>query len=259
MAALASYVVVVAAGCANPSSPVDAVMNLAPVSLDGAKRASEPTLVVLQHGLSRSAWSLWRLERALAAHGYEVLNESYPSTQMRIEDHADRLARALERRLADRVGPPPRLAFVGHSMGGLVIRSYLGRAGARRASACVFVATPHRGACLVTARKDRFVFGLFLGDKAALQLEPGNAFFDSLGPLPCDSVGCIYGGLGDDGGRNDDIPGDDDGTVATSEAQLHEQSDAIMLPYGHTMLSMVDATIAQVLSFLHDGAFEHGR
>ncbi|MCA8942578.1 MAG: alpha/beta fold hydrolase [Planctomycetes bacterium] len=257
LASFAVYVAVVAGGCVNPTSPVDAVLNLVPVPQYGDLRAHEPTLVVLQHGLSRSAWSLWRLERALESHGYEVLNESYPSTQMRIEDHAERLSRALEHRLAERRGPPPRLVFVGHSMGGLVIRSYLARPGARHASACVFIATPHHGATLVEKRKNLFVFGLFLGNKAALQLERGNPFFDTLGPVPCDRVGCIYGGLGDDEGRNDDIPGDDDGTVSTTEAQLEGQSDSIMLPYGHTMLSMVDATIEQVLVFLYRGSFEH--
>lgn len=254
-AILLAYVIVVAGGCVNPTSPVDAIMNLVPTPSFPDLRAREPMVVVLQHGLSRSAWSMWRLERALEGHGYEVLNFSYPSTQRSIERHAERLEDELEHHLAERVGPAPRLAFVGHSMGGLVIRSYLGRERARRPDACVFIATPHRGAALVERRKDLFVFGLFLGDKSALQLELGHPFYESLGTVPCDSIGCIYGGLGDAEGRNDDVPGDDDGTVATVEAQLPEQHDAVRLPQGHTMLSMSDATIEQVLAFLHSGAF----
>ena len=35
-----------------------------------------------------------------------------------------------------------------------------------------------------------------------LQLEPGHPFYDSLGRVPCERVGTIYGGAGDDEGWN---------------------------------------------------------
>lgn len=251
------YAVVVSAGWMTPSTPFDGVLNLPPVELDDALRcrAVRPQLVVLQHGICRSAWSLWRLERALRAHGYEVLNPGYPSTKATIEEHAARLERAIEGRLAGRE-VLPEISFVGHSMGGLVIRSYLGRANARPARSCVFVATPQRGAALSTVRSRLFVYGLFMGSKAGLQLVPGHPFYDTLGPVPAEHVGCLYGGAGDDMGWNDDVPGDDDMTVATDEVQLPEQTDALRLPYGHTRISMHDDTIRQVLAFLRDGAFD---
>jgi len=34
--------------------------------------------VILLHGLARSRWSLWRLERVLAQQ-YKIVNQSYPS------------------------------------------------------------------------------------------------------------------------------------------------------------------------------------
>ena len=252
-----SYVVALAAGCMAPAAPFDAAVNLVPAPADAGLDAPEtpPTLVVMQHGICRSSWSLWRLERALEAHGYEVLNPSYPSTQGHIEDHAALLERKIEKHLAERAGPEPRICFVGHSMGGLVIRRYLEREKARRPHCCVFIATPHRGAHLATERKDLWAFKLFMGAKAAFQLEPGHPFYDSLGRVPCERVGTIYGGAGDDEGWNDDIPGDDDGTVGVAEAQLPEQTDALRLELGHTRISFAEASIVQVLHFLKHGTF----
>lgn len=255
------YVVPVTGGCMNPSLPFDLLLNLssAPVLDDCRADPATPTLVVLQHGLFRSWGSLWRLERALEQHGYEVLNFSYPSTRALIEDHAARLRDALEQRIAERGGAPARLCFVGHSMGGLVIRAYLARDDARRADACVFLGTPQRGAVLADARHERFTFRLFLGDKAALQLRPGAPIYATLGRVPCASIGTIRGASGEPDGGNDDIPGDDDGTVGVDEAQLAEQTASVELRCGHTLLSCAEEPIRAVLRFLRHGDFAAAR
>lgn len=120
----------------------------------------------------------------------------------------------------------------------------------------MFIATPHRGAALAAERKDLWLFKLFLGSAAALQLEIGHPFYAGLRPLP-DSVrvGCLYGGSGDGEGWNDDIPCDDDGTVGTLEAQAPDQDDALMLPLGHTRIGSSSESIRQVLQFLRYGSF----
>lgn len=251
------YLVTVAVGCMNPSLPFDLAINLPSIGHYESLEVDpeRPTLVVLQHGLWRSAYSLWRLERALRDHGYEVLNPSYGSTQGMIEEHGRSLGRCLERYLAEREGPAPRLCFIGHSMGGLVIRSYLGQDAARQADLCLFIATPHRGASLVDERKDGFLFRIFMGSKAALQLSPGSEFYDSLAMLSCPEIGVILGSKGDQEGWNQDIPGDDDGTVGVSEAQLPEQTDLCALPLGHTAISYSAVAIEQALYFLGKGEF----
>lgn len=251
------YLTVVGVGCMNPSVPFDIAINLPSIGHyeDLEVDARRPTLVVLQHGLWRSAYSLWRLERALRDHGYEVLNPSYGSTRGMIEEHARSLGQSLDRYLAERAGPTPRLCFIGHSMGGLVIRSYLAQKGAHKADLCLFIATPQRGASLVDKRKDGLLFRLFMGSKSALQLSPGHDFFSGLPRLDCAEIGVILGSKGDASGWNEDIPGDDDGTVAVSEAQLPEQTDLCTLPLGHTRISCAAEAIAQVLHYLSKGEF----
>ncbi len=255
---LAGYGIAVGCGM-NPSVPSDAVINLVPIPTVDPKLSTGGegrVLVVLQHGLWRSAWALWRLERALVAHGYDVLNVSYPSTQAMIETHAAGLAAALHSYLATTPDPKPRVCFVGHSMGGLVVRSYLSRDDAVRATACVFIGTPHRGAQLAAVRSKNWFFTQIMGDQAALQLVPGHPFYASLRRLDEVAVGTIAGGLGDGEGYSTTITGDDDGTVAVSEAMLPEADDHIVLRAGHTMLTLDAAMITQVLAFLRHGRFQ---
>lgn len=213
----------------------------------------QPTLVVTVHGLCRSAWSMARLERTLEAQGYEVLNFGYDSTDALLRDHAAALAEALEARLAQRDGPPPRLAFVGHSMGGLVIRAYLARPDARSAQACAFIATPHRGAVLAELRQDFPPFRWFCGEAAALELRPGDPFVASLPPLAVDRIGVLYGASGRESGWNDEIPGDDDGTVGVAEAQLPGATAVRRFELGHYRISLDADVLAAVRRFLRKG------
>lgn len=241
--------------CINPLSGVDFLTGLKPLAARATNAPARRTVVVLQHGMLRTAWSLWRLERALEQHGFEVFNPSYPSTSARIEDHAAALEAGLEAYLRDHPGPAPDLGFVGHSMGGLVIRAYLARPTARHAQACVFLGTPHRGAQLATAVRDTTLFRVFGGTKAALQLLPDDPFYDTLPRLQADAIGCIYGYRGDGEGWSTTIPGEDDKRVSVAEAQLPEQTDVKGMRVNHTWLPVDDAVIDEVLTFLRDGRF----
>jgi triacylglycerol lipase len=102
--------------------------------------------------------------RSLAHARAFLLRAGWPQTHVGCVDfrdrhgsniqHAAELEAALEQLLA-RTGAPSA-ALVAHSMGGLAVREYLGRAGdAAPVHAAVFVATPHRGtwaACFAWGR-----------------------------------------------------------------------------------------------------------
>ncbi|HLQ37335.1 MAG TPA: alpha/beta fold hydrolase, partial [Planctomycetota bacterium] len=205
------YLVAVAFGLP-PASPYDLVINLGSYTPEPelcAPADGKVRLVFLQHGLWRSNWSMWKLERALRRAGYQPCNGGYPSTRARIEQHASLLGEAIEAEVAARGGQAVELAFVGHSLGGLVVQQYLRRPDARQPKACVYLGTPHRGAMLCDLRKRWFVFRWVMGDQAALQLSPADPFHQQPLPMPC-PAGTVVGDLGE---GNPDIPGPDDGTV----------------------------------------------
>jgi len=233
------------------SWPFDVVINVGFSPADDSLRApadGKRRVVVLQHGIWRTAASLGRLERTLRAHGYEVSNESYPSTAGTIQQHAEQLRDQVERVFAQ---PVDELYFVGHSMGGLVVQEYLRRTDARLPVRCVYLATPHRGAILADLRQHWWLFRLVMGTKAALQLSPGDAIYQRPVPVP-ERSGALVGNLG---AGNGSIPGDDDGTVAVAEAMLDGAADTAVLPFGHTRMSMHPDVCRQVLHFLRRGAF----
>ena len=215
--------------------------------LDGKAR-----VVFCQHGLWRTPMSLDRLARSLELNGYEVVNTGYPSTEGFLQDHARRLRDAVEVRLA--AGPVDEISFVGHSMGGLVIQEYLRRADARVPRACVYVASPHRGAILADRRRHWFGFPFVMGDRAAMQLCTTDPHHQQ--EIPRGEIsGAVVGDIGE-GSRS--IPGRDDGTVGVDEAVFDGLADAITLPFGHTSIAVREAAIRQVLHFLRRGAFDHG-
>ena len=253
---IGAYLLAVVTGLMPLSWPVDVALNLgsAPLRADLAAPNGQPRpLVVLQHGFYRSGWSLWKLERALEAHGYDVLNPSYPSRSATLQNHAATLADHVRAALAER-DRPPLVYFVGHSMGGLVIRRYLSRPDAVSAAGVVFLGTPQRGAILADVHYRSWITRLVIGDKAGKQLVPGNPFYAELRSLRA-PAGTIIGSRGDADGYDARIPGDDDRRVSIKEARL-PGAEAIVLPLGHTALTTRDEVIEQVLHFLRHRRFE---
>ena len=239
------------------SYPFDWVVNLGgpmPAGELAAPDDGKVRVVFLQHGLWRTATSLDRLERTLRAAGYDVVNEGYPSTEDRIEGHARRLRDVVERRCAQ--GRVDELVFVGHSMGGLVIQEYLRRPDARTPNACVYLATPHRGAILADKRRHWFLFSLVMGDQAAAQLATTDAFHRQ--PIPfADVSGALVGCVPGEGNRT--IPGPDDGTVGCAEATFDGVGATIRLDGpGHTTIALRDRALREVLHFLKHGRFTGG-
>ena len=79
-------------------------------------------VVILLHGLMRSSDSMQPVARAFQEAGHwQPLSYSYASTQDSIEHHAQAL-----REYVDNLPGQPRLAFVGHSLGNIVVRRAIG-------------------------------------------------------------------------------------------------------------------------------------
>ena len=78
--------------------------------------------VVLVHGLWVHGIVMELMRRRVARCGYRALAYSYPSMRLTLAENAERLAR-FSRGLA-----APRLHFVGHSLGGLIVLRMLERA-----------------------------------------------------------------------------------------------------------------------------------
>src|SRR4249920_858766 len=132
------------------------------MTVSPARASGQRELVVLVHGLWMSGMVFALLARRLRARGFDVAPFSYPSVTLTLEQNVRRLERFV-------AAHPARLThFVGHSLGGLVVLSFL--AGAPRLSGgrVVLLGSPCKG-CSAADQLSRTRSGQLLVGRALPQ------------------------------------------------------------------------------------------
>jgi triacylglycerol lipase len=221
------------------------------------KAKSETESVVLLHGLGRSSASMARLQRGLEALGFTVQCWSYPSRQHRLAGHVDAFRGWLVKQ--DFTGP---VHFVGHSLGGIIIRGALADNPPVAVGRIVMIATPNQGAGVVskfgTWPLSRLIFGQPLEDLAEDSLALKN-----LG-VPDAEIGIIAGdrhfhffnpiswvNLFHRAGH------EHDGTVELANTRLQGAKDNLVIDAHHTFICDDAEVIRQTGTFLTGGRFDH--
>jgi triacylglycerol lipase len=103
-----------------------------------------PILLVHGYGCSRGVW--WLLRRRLEAAGHTVATLSLVPPYTSIGKLVPQLNQRIEAVCA--ATRSKQVSLLGHSMGGLVCRSYLARHGIARVDRLITLATPHAGSAL---------------------------------------------------------------------------------------------------------------
>lgn len=213
--------------------------------------------VLLLHGLFRTRFSLWKLQRALEDQGYKVWNKSYPSTRRSIKEHAAFIFEKLEPHFGEIDGP---LHIVTHSLGGIVARSLLAeyREQLPTIQRMVQLAPPNQGVQIVDHLKHLWLFKMVAGQagRELSQDHLGPSDINGHYPLPEGvEVGVIAGGTGTDKGYAPWLDGDNDGTVEVASTHLSGAKDHILLPHIHTFIMNASETLENTLHFLENGEF----
>lgn len=233
----------------------------------GMPRMTGKAVIVL-HGLVRSRSSMDSLCRYLREKGgYHVFNVEYPSTQEDIAEHARSL-----RRIIDNLDDIEEINFIGHSMGNIVVRHYLGdllrqepwkqsanaiaadRRAKRRFHRFVMLAPPNQGALLAETFANNVLFKEIFGD-AGQQLGRDWPDLEKRLATPTFEFGIIAGGKGNGKGYNPLLPGDNDATISVETTKLPGARDFIVLPLLHSFV-MEDTRVQEyTLRFLQHGYF----
>jgi len=206
--------------------------------------------VLLLHGLGRTRWSMQSLERRLSAAGFTVCNHGYPSRRFSVAALTEQL-RAPIAQLSARQQP---VHVVTHSLGGILLRSFLQQHSLPEGSRAVMLAPPNRGSELCDRYRQQLWYQLATGPAGQELGTAGDALPQRLAPVAID-VGVIAGARSSDPWFNHVFAGPHDGKVSVASTRLDEMRDFLVLPVGHTFLMRDPAVHAAVLSFLRSGRF----
>lgn len=205
--------------------------------------------VILLHGLWLSRLTLLRLSRQLRRAGFETYLFDYRSRHT-LARSAARLDTLVQRVRRNGVSS---LHFVGHSLGGIVIRAYFDRYDPLLPGRIVTLASPHNGSIAAQVmgrtRLTRWLAGHAVAEIAAGDIEHFR--------MPVRQIGIIAGtrpiGLAMFFGS---LKRPHDGVVNLSESMWAAASASRVHHVGHTTMLASDAVIRLVEHFLRDGDFE---
>lgn len=195
--------------------------------------ADEPReLVVLLHGMGRTALSMAPLEVSLHRAGYRVLNVGYSSQGPSVAAIGAQVHAEVAAVLAEE--PAPHVHFVGHSLGTVVARWVLTHRPPGVPGRAVLLAPPNQGSHEAD-RLARWV-GWALPPIRELRTTGGTAA--DLGAPPGVEIAVIAG--------------DRDGKVSVPETCL-DGADHAVVASGHTFIMMRPRVVGMVRTYLATG------
>jgi triacylglycerol lipase len=209
--------------------------------------------VILLHGLCRTKRSMAALESELRKAGYTVVNADYPSRSGSIAQLADdAIPKALEQ--CRREGAAT-IHFVTHSMGGILVRSYLSRHATPELGRVVMLGPPNQGSEVVDVLGRFWIFGVLNGPSGRELGTRADSTPQTVGPVNF-PVGVIAGNRSINWINSLFIRGPDDGKVSVERTKVTGMTDHIVLPSAHPFLMRNRLAIAQTIHFLRTGSFD---
>ncbi|GMR12846.1 MAG: alpha/beta fold hydrolase [Gemmatimonadota bacterium] len=188
-----------------------------------------------------------RLQQA----GYRVVTFGYPSTSEPIEVLVDSLGRALDECCS---ADPDGVHFVTHSLGGVLVRSYLSNKPTAHKGRVVMLSPPSQGSEIIDAFADSPVLQSFLGPSGFELGTDSTGIASRLGPVTF-SLGIITGDRSLNPIGSWLIPGPDDGKVGVERAKVEGAADFLVVPATHTFIMNRRDVADQTVYFLQQGRF----
>ena len=222
---------------------------LARITTERELKPLDGRMVILIHGIMRSSKSFFRMQSELAAKGFEVCAFDYPSARVDVFESAKYLQRVI-----DSLDGIDEINFVVHSMGGIVVRSWLVEHSDPRVKRMVMLGVPNQGAQLASKLRDVGVFKAVFGPAGQQLVASPDGPIVKL-PTPTFEFGVIAGARGTNKGFNPLITGDDDGVVSVQNTRLSGASDFMTVPALHSFLVLSQNVIDSSVRFLQAGAF----
>ncbi len=203
--------------------------------------------VIVLHGLRRTSRHMRKLALHLEECGYAVLNIDYPSTKLKLEE----LVEVIWFKIRPLVSEGQKIHFVGHSMGGLLIRMILHKYRLEALGRVVQIGTPNRGSEVVTLLKNKWLFKKVFGP-AGQQLS--EEISKVLGKVDYE-LGGIAGNFNRFSLFRKVFKTENDGSVSVESTKIDGMKDHIVIKTAHTLLPYNKEVQRQTAHFLKHGKF----
>ncbi|MBM7036757.1 alpha/beta fold hydrolase [Vibrio ulleungensis] len=215
---------------------------------------SENEVVVLAHGLGRSDTAMWLFKRRLEDEGFAVCTLDYSSIGETVASVLEVTTKQIDQCVSD----APTVHFVGHSLGGLVSRSYLQHhpelTNSSRLGHVVLMGTPNQGSEIADHYDGSWV--MEFGGEISQALVTGENSLGNQLELIDSNIGIIAGTksmiL-----TNDAFSGPNDGLVSVESTKLINMKDFIEIEVGHSNMRYNKEVAEQTVHFLKHGRFNH--
>jgi len=206
--------------------------------------------VVLLHGYLRSAKCMQPIAKILEDKGYKVQNLSYSSTDYSIQTISrEHVAPKIEHTDCEKIH------FIGHSMGGIVIRYYLSENKLPNLGNVIFITVPNRGSELVSSIENNRSFTWTLIGPAVRELSPTSPILLNM-PEPHYRAGIITASKSVNPVTSLFLlEGPNDGTLTIESMKLKNMADLIDFNATHTTVLTHLEIGDKIASFLKYGRF----
>jgi hypothetical protein len=196
-------------------------------------------VVLLVHGLWRTPLSFLPLVHRLRGWGYRPEQFGYAAVAQRYDAIVTRLVHRLER-LAGGGAP---YSVIGHSLGGVLLRSALARVGGPPPAHLIMLGTPNRPPRLARRLGVHWAYRRLMGE-CGVNLTSA-AFYAAL-PVPQVPRTIIAGTAGPRGRWSPFGDEPNDGIVAVDETRLSDEDPVVLRPVTHTFM-MNDGGVQEVI------------
>lgn len=207
------------------------------------------------HGLARKSSSMSKITKEFKKQNFIVWNETYPSTEKKIEDLSPFVKKGLD---FCNTNNADEIYFVTHSMGGILVRHYFQNFNDQvllnKIKAVVMLAPPNHGSEIVDAFKTKSWFKWFNGPAGEQLGTDPNSLPNQLKPIPL-NIGIITGNSSSDPWFSYLFSGPNDGKVSVKSAKLKEMKGFLIVPRGHTFIMDSDDVIKNIFNFFQKNTF----
>lgn len=210
------------------------------------------TATVLLHGLGRSRHCMGSLAAAITAGGGHPIAVGYSSSRREVCDHA----KSLHEVLADWPGSW-KLRFVGHSMGNIVTRHWVGdriadpetSAMLDRCESMVMLGPPNQGSSIAKRLGPTGLFGLIAGD-GGMQMGPRFEDLQKSLAIPPFPFAVVAGDVSHYLIGNPLLDGPNDLVVTVAETKLDKMAQHHIVPIPHATLMTNPDSVALTIQLL---------